>query len=305
MEIDIYYFSGTGNSMHVAKELQRRMPEINLIPIVSLLDEDVIETKADSVGIVFPTYNMLPPVPVIKFLKKADFRTSRYIFAIATRAQSPERAIASVEKKLKRKGKNLDTSFVLTMGGNCEGAFVPVFPTKEVISKLEAQLQNKLDFIQKVIMVQEKYREKDIAPFSIKELAGNFAAFLMPLLLLFGEKLIESTNIEIKYYTDSTCTGCGLCKKVCLSKKIKIIDDKPVWQKSVKCFLCFSCFNYCPSQSIMIHNGSSNADRILRYSDKSRRYHHPEISANDISSQKVLFTIILKKYKGVILRRKT
>lgn len=37
MGADIYYFSGTGNSFHVAKELQKRVPEVNLIPIVSLI----------------------------------------------------------------------------------------------------------------------------------------------------------------------------------------------------------------------------------------------------------------------------
>jgi ferredoxin len=286
MEIDIYYFSGTGNSLHVAKELQRRIPEIKLIPIVSLLDNDIIETKADSIGLVFPIYNLLLPVPVIKFLKKADLKKSKYIFAIATRAQSPERAIHSVEKKLRRKGKNLDSSFVVTMGGNCEGSFSPVFPTKEVVLNLESQLQNKLDFIHKIILAQEKYREKDNPPFKVSELAGNFAAFIMPLLFLFGEKLVEKTNISIDYYSDSTCKGCGICEKVCLSNKIRIIDTKPTWQKNVKCFLCFSCFNYCPSQSIMINNSSSDADKIKRYNDKSRRYHHPEISANDISAQK-------------------
>lgn len=286
MGADVYYFSGTGNSLHVAKELQKRIPDMSLIPMVSLLKNDVIETKADIIGFIFPVYNLLLPVPVIKFLKKADFKKSKYIFAIATRAQSAERAIHSVAKKLKIKGRNLDSSFVLTMGGNCEGAFLPVFPTKEVIANLESQLQNKLDFIQKKITAKEKYREKDKPPFSISELAGNVAAFITPLLLLFGEKLIEHTNISIDYYADSTCTGCGICEKVCLSNKIRIIDGKPIWQNSVKCFLCFSCFNYCPSQSIMINKSSSDTDIIKRYNDKSRRYHHPEISANDISIEK-------------------
>jgi ferredoxin len=286
MGIDIYYYSGTGNSYHVAKELQRRMPEINLIPIVSHLERDTIETKATSIGFVFPTYNMLLPVPVIKFLNKVNLEESKYIFAIATRAQSPERAIKSLENKLKRKGKNLDVSFVVTMGGNCEGSFLPVFPTKEVISSLESQLQNKLDFIQKTIMVKGKYREKDIPPFSLNELVGNFGAFITPILFLFGEKLIENTNISIDYYSDMTCNGCGICEKVCLSKKIIIVDNKPIWQKDIKCFLCFSCFNYCPSRSIMIDKSSSDIEIINRYHDKSRRYHHPDITAHDISLQK-------------------
>jgi len=41
--VEIYYFSGTGNSLYVGKELQKRIPEAHLIPIVSLLNKDIIE----------------------------------------------------------------------------------------------------------------------------------------------------------------------------------------------------------------------------------------------------------------------
>jgi flavodoxin len=40
MSTAIYYFSGTGNSLHVARELQQRLPESRLIPIVRLLAAD-------------------------------------------------------------------------------------------------------------------------------------------------------------------------------------------------------------------------------------------------------------------------
>ena len=37
MNTEIYYFSGTGNSLFVAKELQKRLTDSNLIPIIGLL----------------------------------------------------------------------------------------------------------------------------------------------------------------------------------------------------------------------------------------------------------------------------
>lgn len=42
METEIYYFSGTGNSFHVAREFQRRLPKTVLLPIVSLLGNETI-----------------------------------------------------------------------------------------------------------------------------------------------------------------------------------------------------------------------------------------------------------------------
>ncbi len=55
MSTEIYYFSGTGNSLHVAKELQQRLPAAALTPIVRLLPQDTIRAGADTVGFVFPT----------------------------------------------------------------------------------------------------------------------------------------------------------------------------------------------------------------------------------------------------------
>jgi len=37
MSTEIYYFSGTGNSFYVAKELQKRIPKAKLIPIISII----------------------------------------------------------------------------------------------------------------------------------------------------------------------------------------------------------------------------------------------------------------------------
>ncbi len=53
MSTEIYYFSGTGNSLHVARELQKRIPETNLIPMVSLLNKDIIEINGETLGLCF------------------------------------------------------------------------------------------------------------------------------------------------------------------------------------------------------------------------------------------------------------
>src|SRR5664280_88847 len=93
MSIEVYYFSGTGNSLHVAKELQKRIPETNLLPIASFLNKGVIKTNGETIGIVFPIHLAMLPSPVMEFLKKLDLKSSNYILAIATRAGRPHRAV--------------------------------------------------------------------------------------------------------------------------------------------------------------------------------------------------------------------
>ena len=118
MDIEIYYFSGTGNSLHAAKEIRKRIPETKLIPIVNLLNRNVIKTNSEIVGFVFPIHLSMAPVPIRKFLNKLDLNSAEYLFAIVTRAGSQHRAFIDVENVLKKRGRTLDSYFSLNMASN-------------------------------------------------------------------------------------------------------------------------------------------------------------------------------------------
>lgn len=268
MGTEIYYFSGTGNSLHVAKELQKRIPEADLIPIISLLNKDVIKTKGETVGFVFPILFTAIPMPVKKIIKKLDLKSTKYIFAIATRLGTPHSAFTDIEKILKKKGKSLDSHFALNMASN-DPKYDYKVPTKKEIKKIESVVHNKLDFIQKNIINKEKNRGKDT---NITTPVPSLLVKLVPFIRFF----LEFTSLKSHYYADSNCIGCGTCEKVCLSKKIKMINKKPVWQKNVKCFYCYACINYCPKQSVQIKS----------FTEKNGRYSHPYATINDIAGQK-------------------
>lgn len=271
--MEIYYFSGTGNSLHIARELKKRLPGIKLTPMVNLLQKDIIKTNEETVGFVFPLYLTTVPAPVRKFLRKLDLTSAKYIFTVMTRTGTFCLARTCIENILKKKGKKLDSFFILNMGNNSPTGIKP-FPgdknwvneiTKEKISKLESTAQNELDSIQKIILNKEKYPKKNF-PNPLKYLMSNFFALLT-----------ENTKTEIKYYTDQSCTGCGTCEKVCLSNKIKLVNKKPDWQKDIQCYYCYACFNFCPEQSILVKD---------KYTLKNGRYYHPDVTANDIYRQK-------------------
>jgi ferredoxin len=87
---------------------------------------------------------------------------------------------------------------------------------------------------------------------------------------------------DYDFYADSKCTGCETCEKVCLSGKIKTVDAKPVWQKDVKCFFCYACLNYCPTNAVQIKSTRA----FKTYTVENERYSHPYATANDIARQK-------------------
>ncbi len=60
MSANIYYFSGTGNSLVVARDISKKING-DLIPISSLVEKDDIKIKPDIVGVVFPVYHQGVP----------------------------------------------------------------------------------------------------------------------------------------------------------------------------------------------------------------------------------------------------
>ena len=81
-EAEVYYFSGTGNSLVLAKLVAERLGGA-LIPIASVIDREKIEPAADVIGITFPVYYADAPNIVRRFAEKLANTEGKYIFAIS------------------------------------------------------------------------------------------------------------------------------------------------------------------------------------------------------------------------------
>jgi menaquinone-dependent protoporphyrinogen IX oxidase len=75
MRIEIYFFSGTGNSLQIAKDIANRI-DASLVPIASLIDQESIQTDATAIGIVFPVYYGDLPNIINKEILKENSRMS-------------------------------------------------------------------------------------------------------------------------------------------------------------------------------------------------------------------------------------
>ena len=83
--------------------------------------------------------------------------------------------------------------------------------------------------------------------------------------------------LDRAFYTNTSCDGCGICEKLCLSGKIVIKGGKPVWNPAIRCLFCFACIHYCPQEAIQF----SHTKTPVRH-----RYHHPEIPWKALAEQK-------------------
>ncbi len=284
MVFEIYYFSGTGNSLYVAEELRQHILDLKLIPIAALLNKKSYEKKIDiktnakSIGFVFPCHGVTIPVPVKRFLKSLDLKSSEYLFAIVTRGGSVFRGFAAIDKILRKKGKQLDASFVINMGMNDPKLKSFNIPTNEELKAIEMKVQEKLEIIQKIITNHEIFHDITSGISFSRFKSFNY---ILERLVPFTLHHI-ATKVKKYFYVNTNCIGCGICEKVCLSQKITIVNDRPIWQRNIECYYCYACLNFCPTQAIQIYSKFY----MKSFTEEKGRYPHPYAQVKDMVNQK-------------------
>lgn len=287
MNTDIFYFSGTGNSLFVAKELQKRIPESKIIPVVGLMQKNKIESSADKIGFVFPVHALTIPIVIRKFIKKLNITNGKYIFAIATREGTVFRGFDAINRLLKAKNRHLSAHTIVCMHNNDTRHGIPgqkyTPPTKDQILAREKIAIEQIDIMKDIIIQQDVYLEKDTT-YTQNVSTNPILSFLIEKLVIFLMNFAELFGGVNYFYYDEKCTGCGICEKVCLSKKIKLQDNKPIWRRDILCYMCFACLNFCPKESVQI----KDIPGVKSYTKVNGRYNHPYATVQDISNQKYI-----------------
>jgi ferredoxin len=80
-------------------------------------------------------------------------------------------------------------------------------------------------------------------------------------------------KMDKNFWVDDKCNSCGICSKVCPADNIETVNEKPVWLH--RCEQCLACIQWCPQEAIQ-HG---------KKTPKYQRYHHPQVTLNDILGQ--------------------
>ena len=262
MRTTIYYFTGTGNSLKIARLLSEKLEDCELIPIAKVWQMENLTSTSEKVGFIFPLYYSGLPKIVFDFINKIDLNNSNYFFAVITSAGDVnELPLQQLEKILKTKTKTLSAGFFITMPNNYiigfdihseerqkeffEMAFKQIESIPEILNNKKENLNQ--DVFEKILSRSEKFNST------------------------FRKKVYESDK---SFYADDNCSSCGICEKVCPVNNIILKEGIPEWQH--KCQQCLACINFCPEKSIQFGTKTLT----------SNRYHHPEITVQDLLNQK-------------------
>ncbi len=112
----IYYFTGTGNSLSVAKKIAEGLENAEVKSIAKMIKQKNYSTKSRNIGIVYPVIGWGAPLIVDDFLKKFSFTNDQYIFTVATCGGTPAGANFLLDKIVRKKGSKVSAGYVLKSG---------------------------------------------------------------------------------------------------------------------------------------------------------------------------------------------
>ena len=268
MNTQIYYFSGTGNSLRIAQELAIRLSDCEIIPIIGALTNNGIKSNADSVGFVFPIYTFTLPPIVEEFIRNIDLSSASYIFAIPCRICSSS-VFSKINRLLHKQKQKLAIAHYIEMPQN----YIMVFPVpcSDEVEILDLRMQEEVKTVAEAINSQKILESKK---------DGILLWFVSHLLFPFVRFIYNGTNyfgMEKRFYSDEKCMGCGICEQVCLSGTVVMEDSCPIWKQDTECLHCLACLHYCPSHAVQIRRSKTL---------KKDRYHHPRVTFKEIAKQK-------------------
>lgn len=245
----IFYFSGTGNSLHVAKTLASELKPSRVQSMTDPL-QPVLTGKYASIGFIYPTYFQGLPHAVASFVRRLDLSTSEcdYFYGITTCGELQGNALPQLDNLLREKDKKLNYSSRLKMFSN----YLLMYKmSKKVTEKTE-----KSDIaLQKIVSeIQQKKQKK--------------TRRMIPVLNTYhAQQIKRSKSLDRHYQVNADCVSCTLCQKVCPVSNIEMVGGKPNFLNH--CEQCVACIHYCPKKAINYKKKTQNRGR----------YHHPDISA--------------------------
>jgi ferredoxin/flavodoxin len=252
----IYCFSGTGNSLYVARQLAVALTGTKLVPIATCnpADEDTGRSN-HRIGFVFPSYYGDLPRLVRSFIEKLPLAPGTDVFCVVTMGAFGRGSIKALQDLLEEKGLKLRFGVGLGMPPNYILTYDPALFGAKSGKRIEKKLSRARKRIQKI--AEDIASAKNIvetSKMSAKTLYTN----------------VESLDAD--FAATEKCTACGLCERLCPVGNIKLINGKPQWQRH--CERCIACISWCPVSAI----------EYGKVTQRRTRYRNPHITAVELAA---------------------
>jgi len=233
----VLYFSATGNTEFIAKELAKRLDDecINLLDHVKTNNHVPLYSKKPFI-ICAPVYVCEMPRFMSKYLKEQTFSGSKDVYFVFTSGGYCGISGILAKSMFKKKQMNYHGHAEITMPRNYVANDSYPMLEKEAIEQRIQNACRQLDGIVSTIQSGGKLKARHV--------------FLFETLITvpFNPVWCKYKLTAKDFYAKDSCIGCGKCAKLCPLNNIKLVDKKPVW--SDQCTHCMACIGNCPVEAI-------------------------------------------------------
>lgn len=235
----IFYFSGCGNSKHVAETIAAGLNDtLTFIPEAAREGRyDYTLAEGERLGFVFPIYSWAPPRLVLDFVKKLQLKAKPdYLYFACTCGDNCGLTEKVFRKALEGKGWSLSACFSVQMPETYIGMAGFKLDTPEN-AKLKIDRAN--DLLKRNItrLINKEH---------FSEMVVGSLVWLKTYLLNPGFN--RSATDDSKYHVTEACIHCGKCVEACPIKNITLEEGRPKWHGH--CTMCMGCYHHCPMNAI-------------------------------------------------------
>lgn len=252
----IFYYTGTGNSLWIARTLAQEFGNTELI---SMTDRDINPDKIDAqvIGLVFPVHIWGVPGRVLSFLDQLRKMSPQYIFAVANNAGQVANTLVQLHKVMDSKGMILSSGWSVVLPSNYIPWGGPGSVKKQ--NKLFAAARIKVSAIAREVLnrVEQPVEKGPLWERLLFTWIYNYSFPYVP-------------RMDEKFRVDERCNNCGLCIELCPVNNIVMQDNRLIWQN--QCEQCLACIQWCPQEALQY------GKRTVKFA----RYHHPEVKMKDL-----------------------
>ena len=235
----IFYFSGCGNSKHVAETIAAGLNDtLTFIPEAAREGRyDYTLAEGERLGFVFPIYSWAPPRLVLDFVKELKLKAKPdYLYFACTCGDNCGLTEKVFRKAVEEKGWSLSACFSVQMPETYIGMAGFKLDTPE-----NAKLKiDKADDLLKRNITRLINKEH------FSEMVVGSLAWLKTYLVNPGFN--RSATDDSKYCVTEACIHCGKCVETCPLKNISLEEGRPKWHGH--CTMCMGCYHHCPVNAI-------------------------------------------------------
>jgi ferredoxin len=254
MKTILFFMSGTGNSLWIAKRLASNLDgDVELTGLQSIRENTVVPVQR--IGFVLPVYFSDIPEFAEKTIRLLSFPNAEYVFGVVTNGGAHGNALPNLKTAIERSGAKFDAGFSLEMPDNSI-----VFKTPAKIKTLRLT-----QCASKVSAIAEKITTNFTNSDSLRLRGWSViygALTRLGLLDLLGAR---------RKWANTGCSGCGLCERFCPSGNIAITNGRPRFSNN--CAQCFGCAHWCPNRAIQYGRCTITTHT---------HYTHPEITVEEL-----------------------